>query len=69
MKNIKITSGDYAGRFVGPNIAGGLTTNADLFVVKCIIAESFRYSAVSFIFWKSRVTDCALLNPSRPIVP
>ncbi len=69
MKKIEITSGDYAGRFVGPNIAGGLTTNADLFVVKCIIAESFRYSAVSFIFWKSRVTDCALLNPSRPIVP
>jgi len=27
------------------------------------------YSAVSFIFWKSRVTDCALLKPSRPIVP
>jgi len=32
MKKIKITSGDYAGRFVGPNIGGGPTTNADLFV-------------------------------------
>jgi len=32
MRKIKITSGDYAGRFVGPNIGGGLTTNADLLV-------------------------------------
>jgi hypothetical protein len=44
MKKIKITSGNYAGRFVGPNIGGGLTTNADLLVDPEIAISGLPYS-------------------------
>jgi hypothetical protein len=42
---VKITTGDHAGRFIGPNFGGGLVTNPDVQKNPPLRIENTKYSS------------------------